>query len=192
MIHQHDIRTVSILPWEMNLVRTMAATWDYPGRSNIRQGDDRAGTLSTDALVGQIGTYGGLKLLYGAAAIKEYLTTRWHANRHKFQGDGGSDVDALNLDFKASLRRDVSKSLLSYSLAVRPRERYDGWVYALALVDLLPEDRAVVHVIGWASADMLPKEPATDGPLAGAFVLPARELHPLPPFRWLYFERCAA
>lgn len=192
MLTEADIRRVALQPWELSTVKAMASAWDYPGRSNIRGRDDRAATLSTDALVGQLGTYGGLKLLYGAGAVKEYLTSRWHANKRKFDSDGGSDVDALNLDFKASLRRDSGKSLLSYNLAVRPRELYSGWVYVLALLDLPAEDRAVVNIVGWASAEMLPTSPAKDGPLAGAHVLPARELHPLPPFRWRYFERCAA
>ena len=193
MLRDSDIRTVTLQSWEMSIVKAMAAQWDYPGRSNIRQGDDRAGMLSTDALVGQVGTYAGVKFLYGASGLDKYLTGRWHANRRKFESDGGSDVDALNLDFKSSGRRDPGKTLLSYNLCVRPRERYDGWIYVLALVDQPTEDRAVVHLIGWASAEMLPSEPAKEGPLAGAFVLPARELHPLPPFEWLYFKtRCAA
>lgn len=192
MVRESDIRAVTLQPWEMGIVKAMAGTWDYAGRSNIRQGDDRAGMLSTDAMVGQVGTYAGVKFLYGASGLDKYLTGRWHANRHKFDSDGGSDVDALNLDFKASLRRDPGKPVLTYNLAVRPRELYDGWVYVLVIVDQPAEDRPVVHLVGWAGADMLPKEPAKDGPLAGAHVLPARELHPLPPFRWRYFERCAA
>jgi hypothetical protein len=192
MVREADIRTVTLQPWEMGIVKAMATQWDYPGRSNIRKGDDRAGMLSTDAIVGQVGTYAGVKFLYGASGLDKYLTGRWHANRHKFDSDGGSDVDALNLDFKTSLRRDPGKSLLSYNLCVRPRERYEGWCYVLALVDQPSDDRATAHLIGWAGADMLPSDPAKDGPLGGAFVLPARELHPLPPFRWRYFERCAA
>lgn len=192
MITENDIRLVTLHAWEMSIVRAMAGTWDFPGRSSIRSREERTGTLGIDALVGQLGTYGGLKLLYGAGAVKEYLTSRWHANRRKFDSDGGSDVDALNFDFKATLRRDSSKPLLSYNLAVRPRELYDAWVYLFAIIDQLADDRALVHLLGWASTNMLPSAPSKDGPLAGAHVLQARKLHPLPPFKWRYFERGAA
>jgi hypothetical protein len=191
VIVENDIRIVTLQSWELSVVRSMTATWDYPGRSNIRGREDRAGTLGTDALVGQIGTYAGLKFLYGASCLDKYLTGRWHANRRKFEGDGGSDVDALNLDFKASLRRDPSKPLLSYNLAVRPRERHDDWTYILAIVGSLAGEQALVYILGWASTAMIPDTPAEDGPLAGAHLLHARELHPLPPFKWRYFERCA-
>jgi hypothetical protein len=77
MLKEADIRPVTLQSWELSIIRAMASTWDFPGRSNIRGRDDRAGTLGMDALVGQLGTYGGLKLLYGAGAVKEYLTSRW-------------------------------------------------------------------------------------------------------------------
>uniref|UniRef100_I2Q575 Uncharacterized protein n=1 Tax=Desulfovibrio sp. U5L TaxID=596152 RepID=I2Q575_9BACT len=192
MIQEVDIRPVTLQPWELSIVRAMAATWDFPGRSNIRGREDRAGMLSTDSMIGMLGQYAGTKFLFGAAALDKFLISRWHANRHKLQSDGGTDLDAGNVDFKTSLRRDSGKALLSYNLAVRPRELHEQTVYVLALVDTLTDDRATVHLIGWASAEMLPTSPTTDGPLAGAHVLPARELHPLPPFRWRYFERCAA
>ncbi|MYL84983.1 hypothetical protein GTA51_17880 [Desulfovibrio aerotolerans] len=192
MLTEADIRPVTLQPWELSIIRAMASTWDYPGRSNIRGRDDRAGTLGMDALVGMLGQYAGTKFLFGAAALDKFLVSRWHANKHKLQSDGGTDLDGGNVDFKTSLRRDSGKSLLSYRLAVRPRELHEGAVYILVLADAPTDDRTIVHLIGWASREMLPTYPATDGPLAGAHVLPARELHPLPPFRWRYFERCAA
>jgi hypothetical protein len=79
----------------------------------------------------------------------------------------------------------ASPDPLRYRLAVRPKERHPGMVYVLVLVsddaDGVPRH---AHLVGWASESELPSAPESSGALAGAFCLPAHQLHPLPPFQW--------
>lgn len=91
------------------------------------------------------------EILVWSRAPKEYLTSRWHANKRKFDPDGGSDVDAFEPDLRLPYTARFGQVAPLYNLAVRPRELYSGWVYVLALVDLPAEDRAVVNIVGWAS-----------------------------------------
>ena len=191
MIRDIDICHVGLLPWETTVVKVKAKEWNYPGRSSVRRKDERSATLAGDALTGMLGQYAGNKHLFGAAALDKFLVSRWHADKHKFDSDGGSDIDCANVDFKTSLRRSSSKPLLEYNLVVRPREMYAGWNYVLIVLDMLPGDRVSAHLLGWARDDMFP-QPATDGIFAGAHVLPACELNPLMPIRWDYFKAVAA
>lgn len=191
MIRDIDICHVGLLPWEMAVVQAKAKEWDFPGHSNVRQGIERAATLAGDALTGMLGQYAGQKHFFGAAALEKFLVSRWHADKHKFESDGGSDIDCANVDFKTSLRRSSGKPLLDYNLVVRPREMHAGWVYVLIVLDMLAGDRASAHLLGWARDDMFPP-PAIDGIFAGAHVLPSRVLNPLIPIRFDYFKVVAA
>ena len=188
MITDINICSTFLRPWEMGIVKAKAEEWDYPGRSNVREPGDRVGNLATDSLVGMIGQYAGTKHLLGAVAFDKFLVNRWHAAKHKFEGDGGHDIDCANIDFKTSLRRNENKPLLDYNLVVRPEELYAGWVYVLIIVDLFEQDNASVHIVGWATDAMFPP-PAAAGIFKGAHVLPARELNPVMPIRWDYFSR---
>lgn len=192
MSTENDVVSIALSPGETDIVLAMAAKWDFPGRSNIRNQDERAKMLATDATVGMVGQYAAHKYHFGAAAREKFLVSRWHANQHKFKSDGGYDIDALNVDVKSTLRRNDNIPLMSYHLPVRPRELYAGWNYWLTIVDLVEGHCPVVHLLGWASDQMLPQRPAEDGTFKGAHVLPARQLNPFQALRWDYFGRPAA
>lgn len=188
MITDINVCSTFVRPWEMSMLKAEARGWDFPGHSNVRGSEDRAANLRDDALTGMIGQYVGTKFLFGAVALDKFLVNRWHAGQHKFESDGGHDIDCANIDFKTSLRRKESKPLLEYNLVVRPEELYAGWVYILIIVDMFKQDNASAHIIGWATDAMFPP-PATSGIFKGAHVLPARELNPVMPIRWDYFTR---
>lgn len=186
-----DFCSVGLLPWEIAVVRAKAKKWDFPGRSNVRQNNKRAATLAEDALTGMLGQYAGLKHQFGAAALNMFLVSRWHADKHKFESDGGSDIDCGNLDYKTTLRRSHKKPLIEYNLVVPQREVHAGNIYALIILDILPEDRASAHILGWARDDMLPP-PSKDGLFVGKHVLPVTALIPMLPLRYDYFNGGAA
>jgi len=179
-----DIIPWTIPPHEMPLIIRMARAACIGGSSNIR-GDNRMATLSEDQLVGQIGQYVGSLWLFGST--DSYVQARWIANQNPTVGDGGSDIIGANLDFKASRVRNKERDLLSYRLAVRPRERHTGWVYVLILVTKLTRGEPVTaQMIGWAADAMLPVQPEISGVFQGAFTLPGHKLNPLPPIHWLW------
>jgi hypothetical protein len=155
------------------------------GRSHIRGAADRQDKLRQDQIVGMIGAFAGTKTLFGD--VRLFRLQRYFANLYPTIGDGGSDVPGANIDFKASLIANKQKPLLDYKLAVRPRERHARTVYVLILIELEPAPAA--SLIGWASDEMLPAKPETDGPFAGAYVIPARALHPVMPLRWFEAAR---
>lgn len=185
-ICKEDIVSIEITKSDLSLIRKMATAACIGGYSNIRH-SDRMATLEEDQLVGQIGTYAGIKYLMGS--VHQYMISRWYANQHPTNGDGGSDIPASNIDFKASLKRYPKKEMLSYRLPVRPRERHNGWVYILILVDPIVNERTTAHLIGWASDDMLPYAPEAEGPFEGAHVLVAKELKPLMPIKWAWLPQ---
>lgn len=183
-VTENDIIRMEIQPRDMNVVAGHARLACIGGKSNIR-GASRQATLKEDQLVGQIGQYVGSLWLSGSA--DSYLRSRWVANQNPTVGDGGSDLIGSNIDFKTSLVRSPDRDLLSYRLAVRPKERHQDWVYVLVLVTKMkPPDPVVAHLIGWAADYMLPKSPNDSGVFSGAFTIPARNLHPLPPFKWFW------
>lgn len=142
-------------------------------------------------MVGQIGQYIGSLWLTGSD--NDYLQSRFLANQNPEKGDGGSDILGLNVDFKASLMRNKSMDILSYRLPVRPRERHDDWIYVLVLVSSLKSSSAVAHLVGWLFDEELPERPETRKPFDGAYVVRAKDLHPILPFNWLRNEiRCCS
>lgn len=168
----------------MRIVERNSELASLGGVSQIRDRQDRQENLGIDQLVGQIGQYAGSRWLTGSS--EQYRVSRWVANRNPELGDGGSDILASNIDFKASLVRNTSKSLLTYNLPVRQRERHTDWLYVLVLVtDVVPQKSAQAHLIGWATTDMLPEKPDDGGVFRGAYTIQAMNLNPLPPFRWM-------
>jgi hypothetical protein len=162
---------------ELALIRALAKKAEIGGKSHIRS-NDRMSALSEDQLVGQIGTAALHKYWYGH--LVEYRKQRMWQNLFPTSGDGGSDLFPANIDVKASkIRNDMPFD--NYHLLIRPKERHEGWVYILALVDL---DSAKCHLVGWASDDMLPCEVDKSGTFTGAYSLKANKLHPLPPVIW--------
>jgi len=172
---------VYITPGELAFIRRMAQAAELGGRSHIRASEDRQAALAEDQLIGQLGTAAFHKLWYGD--LGQYKRERFLQNRFRFQGDGGSDLGAANIDVKTSLLR-TGKPLLEHRLAVRPAERHPNWLYVLALSEPPGQAGAYVWLIGWATDAMLPHEPVQDGVFAGAYVLPGSELCPMPPVRW--------
>lgn len=190
MITQADIIHRRLDAYDMRLVRRAASAWTRPGASSIRSTENRAETLSQDALTGMAGQYAAMKHLFGADAVPHFLRGQWRCGL--YGSDQGHDLDACNIDFKASLIRSTVKPLIDYRLCVRPRELRRGWIYLLSLVTFPTEDAANVALIGWATTNMLPRTPESSGPLEGAHALPAKDLNPLPPFTWRYFVGGAA
>lgn len=185
-VTERDILTYIIPKSGVVRVRKNAEAACIGGRSNVR-GSDRQEALSEDQIVGQAGQYAGSLWLYGN--IVPYLNSRWVANQNPTKGDGGCDLIGTNIDFKTSRVRSRSRDLLSYRLAVRPRELYDDWTYVLALVTRLEDASPIeVKLIGWASTKMLPSEPEVSGVFFGAFTVRGADLCPLPPLRHLWRE----
>ncbi len=182
MITKDDLIPMEIPAPAMRTVYQMAKAACIGGHSHIR-GDNRQEKLMEDQLVGQIGQYIGSQWLYGSP--RPYLEARYVANKNPTVGDGGSDIIGSNLDFKASLVRHPGRDPLEYRLAVRPRERHQGWVYMLVLVTHLTRKQPVkALLVGWASDRMLPQRPEDSGVFKGAFTINARDLHPVPPITW--------
>ena len=183
MITAAHIIQMKINTAEMNLVKQMSMAACRGGVSRVRTGESRMGALFEDQLVGQVGTYAGHKFWFGHSY--NYLVSRQMANIYPGSGDGGSDVVGANIDFKTSKIRS-NRPLLDYRLVVRPHERTSGKIYVQLLAEITGAT-ATVHILGWASDDMLTTL-AQDGVFAGAYVLPAQELQALPPLRWSWIE----
>jgi len=182
MIAKVDLIPMTVPVTEMKYLVRMAKAACIGGKSNIR-GADRNDKLLEDQVVGQIGQYVGSRWLQGNPL--PYVQARWVANQNPTVGDGGSDILGSNLDFKASLVRTPGGDPLDYRLAVRPRERHDGWVYVLVLVTKLVRKEPVESlIVGWASDRMLPTRPESSGVFKGAFIINARDLNPVPPITW--------
>ena len=164
---------VSIPDRDMDLIRRNAREAEIGGASHIRRHDDRQETLAQDQLVGQICHYAAIKFLAGS--IEGYIAAREVANENKYKGDGGRDVPGFPIDIKGSLIRG-ERALGDHRLLVRPRERRDGWIYVMALVESL--DPPVIWLMGWAKDSDLPEADA-DGRFQGAHSLWADELRPM-------------
>lgn len=170
---------------EMRMIRLMAKAAERGGESKVRPSDERLQKMAEDQIIGQIGAYAGHRYWYGHS--QGYLQSRHVCNLYPHMGDGGSDIIGANIDFKASRIRSTTRPLDQYNLAVRSKERHAGNVYVLILVETDLET-ATAHLMGWASDDMFPKTPASDGPLAGAFTIRADALMPLMPLQWKWVE----
>lgn len=150
------------------------------GTSRIRQSKDRKERLFEDQLVGQVGNCAGSVWWHGSD--HDYRVTRDRANENPLQGDGGSDLTGLNVDFKTSLMRR-SKNPLDYKLLVRPAERHSDWIYLLLLVPTIEVEKIKadsgldVVLVGWLGDDELPEEPEGGGIFEGAYLVPAGKLH---------------
>ena len=162
----------------LETIEVMAKAAEIGGKSHIRTGEDRLEKLSQDQIVGQVADAAFHVYLHGHGL--EWKRKRWYQNHFPRVGDGGSDVPPSNIDVKGSLRRGTLP-FEAYRLAVRPPELHENWVYVLAIVE---EDFKFCHFLGWASTSMLPIDVEQAGTFAGAYVLPAVKLYPLPPIVW--------
>jgi hypothetical protein len=175
---------LQINPSEMRMIQLMAKAAERGGKSKVRE--DRWQNMTEDQLIGQIGAYAGHRYWYGHS--QGYLQSRHVCNMYPDVGDGGSDIIGANIDFKASRVRSSTRPLEHYNLAVRKGERHTGNVYVLVLVETDFES-ATAHLMGWATDEMFPEKPASDGPLAGAFCIRADALAPMMPLHWKWVEQ---
>lgn len=172
--------TVELSAEHLKLAAGMALKACIGGESAVR-GDDRMTKLSEDQIIGQCGQL-ALSLYWFGNALP-YLAAREKANANPTVGDGGADILGTNLDVKTSKMR-ASEDPLAYRLLVRPRERHTGNIYILGLIPKLKKVGTLVHLVGWLEDRELPTDPSDLGTFSGAYVVPATELHPLPPLRW--------
>jgi len=183
MITQADIVIIEVAGNDYKLALENAKAAAIGGVSRIySEANDRERRLLEDQLVGQLGQIAGHRHLFGM--LDRYVLSRWFANQHPELGDGGCDVPGANIDFKASRNRYPGKDLLSFNLVVRPAERHAGWVYYLMLTEDPWKPPVKVHIMGWATDDMLPATLVQDGPLEGTHALEAGHLNPTPRFKW--------
>lgn len=185
MLRPDDILTLQLSPKELERSAYFARNAAVGGTSRVRGREDRLAELVTDQSVGQLGEMALSKYVGGTPLF--YELTRTIRDLNPMQGDDGGDLLATNLDVKCSLMR-ASQDALKYRLLVRPKERKPNAVYVLALVGPDVWQTGQVTLVGWRRDRDLPAECARDGPFAGAYVLPADQLHPLPPleFNWLW------
>lgn len=180
MIGPHNLQDIQLRPDELRLIEHFANQAMIGGTSHVR-GDDRTAKLLDDQLVGQLGECALSRYLCGSSLL--YAITRTMRNLQPTQGDGGGDLLGTNIDVKCSVMR-YSPEPLHYRLLVRPAELHPRTVYVLALVRPDWRETREVTLVGWATREDLPDEPASEGPFNGAYVLGAPHLHPLPPFAW--------
>lgn len=188
MVRPGDPVVVGLSPDDLEAVAGYAGRAQVGGRSEVRTAGDRQPNLATDQLVGQLGEVALSRYLGGTRLF--YELTRTVRDLDPAAGDGGGDLLAVNVDVKCSLMR-ASQDPLAYRLLVRPRERHAGLVYVLALVEPSVWQTGEVTLVGWCKEADLPSQPQRDGPFAGAYVVPATQLQPLPPicFDWWFHFR---
>jgi hypothetical protein len=133
-------------------------------------------------LIGQLGQLIGCKWKDGT--ILSYLQHRWVTNQNPKSPDVGSDVIGSNIDFKASLMRR-SQDPETYNLGIKTKEKKPGMVYIQVLIG---KEWDKAYLTGWATTEMFPCEPLTEGAWAGTYKIPVNQLNPLPPFKWNWFE----
>lgn len=185
MLKSEDLLHIQLTPKDLRRVEHYAANASVGGTSQVRARDDRTASLGTDQAVGQLGELALSRYVGGTPLF--YELTRTIRDLDPTKGDDGGDLLATNLDVKCSLMR-ASPDPLKYRLLVRPKERKSNAVYVLALVGQDVWQTGTVTLVGWRRDRDLPESCARDGPFAGAYVLPATQLYPLPPleFNWLW------
>jgi hypothetical protein len=185
VLQSSDLIAVSLSPTDIARSEHFARNAELGGVSRVRSAEDRKASLVTDQSVGQLGEMALSKYLGGTPLF--YELTRTIRDLDPTKGDEGGDLLATNLDVKCSLMRGSSDPL-KYRLLVRPKERKANAVYVLALVGPYVWQSGEVTLVGWCRDRDLPDSCARDGPFAGAHVLLASQLYPLPPleFHWLW------
>jgi len=179
--------TIFIDTQELRYTKSMAKAAEIGGNSNIRERGDRMAKIGIDQWIGQIGQYALSLYMFGSP--DKYYQQRMISNMHPTVGDNGQDILGSNIDVKTSLMR-YGLDPYKYRLAVRPKERHDGHIYILALVE--PNvDKALslivplkVYLVGYAVDNELSTEPDSDGPFSGAFTVMSDMLHPMMPIQW--------
>ena len=176
MLTLADIISLPIPSEDYERILKHSKNAEIGGISHIRSTQQRSYNLSTDQLVGQLGTYAVTKYLFGNAAT--YFELREKADKNPHLGDGGEDIKGKQVDVKTSLMRG-NPNPLAYRLAVRPRERHANWRYILTLIKDLSQPVSVL-MIGWAWDRQLDGKMETNGVFDGAFTITAKNLNPIP------------
>jgi hypothetical protein len=185
VLQARDLISVHLTASDRARAEHFAGNAAVGGRSQVRAGADRQAHLHGDQGIGQLGELALSRYLGGTPLF--YELTRTIRDLDPTRGDDGGDLLATNVDVKCSVMR-ASPDPLRYRLLVRPVERTPGTVYLLALVHPDVWETGLVTLVGWCREQDVPPEPARDGPFAGAYVLPATHLSPLPPlqFHWYW------
>lgn len=169
---------------DMEIVYRHAKAACIGGSSHVR-GSDRQERLLEDQIAGLAGNMA--LAIWRDGDHRAYLESRHSQNRMPTTGDGGFDLPRCRLDVKTSVMR-AGCNPSRYRLAVRPKERHHGWLYALALIKPFEiKDLALgltVNLVGWAEESSLPGIPESSGVFTGAFTLPAKDLIPFPPMTY--------
>ncbi len=153
------------------------------GMSNVRDKEQREGTLKEDQVTGLIGNY--VLALWRDGHPGAFIESREAQDKTPTQGDGGQDLPGLNIDVKASCMRAGSDPL-RYNLWVRPRERHQDHTYVLALIaakgveEIRHSHMLTVYLVGWCTDKDLPDELDSKGRHA----VHASRLLPMPPMRY--------
>jgi hypothetical protein len=160
-----DIITLRLNQQAMAIINNMAGKACLGGVSHVRERADRLDSLNVDQIIGQIGTYGCTEYLLGTN--EPYIRMREEINKNPHIGDDGVDIPGTNIDVKTSFMRSNSLPMLKYRLPVRPAERHEDHRYILGLVSEYSKQHAILHLVGWASTDMLPNKLETKGVFSG-------------------------
>ena len=141
---------------------------------------ERVSRLYRDQLTGQLSQLA--ITLYMTGTDQMYRVQRWSCMLHPDKGDDGYDIPGLRMDVKGT-RIKKGKDPREYSLVIRPRVRKPEWTYALVLVEVR-DDKALCHIMGWATDEELEGNVPSSGIFKGAHVLSYNKLHSLPKFIW--------
>jgi hypothetical protein len=163
-----------------------AAKWaklaERGGRSTVRSGADRDGTLSNDQLAGQLAGMAGCLWLTGN--LDAYRLARAYALE---QGGGthATPVRGSDTSFKSTLIR-TPQALAKYTLSIAPTETRTGWEYVLVLVPnlsrpLIPGCPTFALLMGSAPLALFPDTVAGSGTFKGKYILRVPQLVPCQP-----------
>jgi hypothetical protein len=178
-VSTRDVIAFTVPPKAQAFIRQMAEKAQVGGTSHVRDPQSRTQAMGEDQLVGQLGQFA--LSVYLTGDTKEYVRAREKANANPTSGDGGADILDSNIDIKTSRMR-AGEDPVGYTLPVRPAERHPNWIYILALVPKKRDD--LVYLVGWLRDEDLPTVTDRSGEFRGCYTRRARELSPLPPFRW--------
>jgi hypothetical protein len=160
----------------------------HTGEANLysavhKDGETRMAAAPIDRTIGVIGEYA--INVYMRGKIEGFLKFdefRTEMNGKPAGDDGGSDVPGFPIDIKTSAMRSTRLKTLDYHLPIPPKDRRDGNVFVLGLVDKgyldIENRKMIVDIIGWAHDKEFTQYRST-GVFEGKYVIKARELHPM-------------
>lgn len=178
------ILTMHLPEADFRFAQRHAALAAVGGVSRIHDADERQKQLMEDQIVGQLGQIALHRYLFGHA--QGYAISRYYQNKFPTTGDSGEDIPGANVDVKTSVMR-YSQDPLRYNLFVRERERHEGHVYILALLETNWRMNRLVYLVGWVKNDELVAMPGNGPQDDDRYGRSAKELHPLPPIAYNWF-----